>query len=142
VAPERIDVVGYLEEVAGHLGAYNRVDIGMDTYPYHGTTTTCEALSMGVPVVTRAGRAHVSRVGVSLLTAAGHPEWVGRDAEDYVRIAAELAGDVERLAGVRAGLRGELLASALTDGAGFARRVEAGYRAIWRAWCAGQGAKR
>jgi predicted O-linked N-acetylglucosamine transferase (SPINDLY family) len=142
IGADRIEVVGYLQEVAGHLGAYNRVDIGLDTFPYHGTTTTCEALAMGVPVVTRAGAAHVSRVGVSLLTAVGHPEWVARDAEDYVRIAAELAGDVERLARVRAGLRGELLASALTDGAGFARRVEAGYREIWRAWCAGQGEKR
>lgn len=82
---------------------------------------------MGVPVVTLAGDAHVSRVGVSLLARAGHPEWIATKPEDYVRIAAGLASDLDALAARRAGLRGELRASALTNVRQLARELEAVY---------------
>src|SRR5262249_12148475 len=76
-----------------HLALYHGIDVALDTFPYHGTTTTCEALWMGVPVVTLAGDAHYSRVGVSLLNAAGHPEWIAADGDDYAQRAASLASD-------------------------------------------------
>jgi len=112
------------------------VDIALDTFPYHGTTTTCEALWMGVPVVTLEGRSHVSRVGVSLLRNAGLPELIARTPEEYVRIAGELAEDRPRLAQLRAAMRERMQNSPLMDGPRFARRIEEAYRRMWVQWCA------
>jgi predicted O-linked N-acetylglucosamine transferase (SPINDLY family) len=120
-----------------HLALYGGVDIALDTFPYHGTTTTCEALWMGVPVVTLLGDRHAARVSASLLMAAGHPEWIATDAADYVRIAAALASEPVRLAALRASLRDELLASPLLDHAGQAARFGAALRDCWAAACAG-----
>src|SRR5208283_2084439 len=91
IDPARVDLLDYAPTVADHLSTYNRIDIALDSMPYNGTTTTCEALWMGVPVVTAVGDRHASRVGASLLGAVGHPEWVARDRDDYVRVAADLA---------------------------------------------------
>ena len=91
---------------------------------------------MGVPVITLAGKTHVSRVGVSLLSNAGLPELIALDEEDYVRIAAALAADVPRLSALRAMLREKMSASPLMDAPRFARNVEAAYRGMWREWCA------
>jgi predicted O-linked N-acetylglucosamine transferase (SPINDLY family) len=121
--------------ISRHLPFYNRIDIALDTYPYHGTTTTCEALWMGVPVVTRAGASHVSRVGVSLLSAVGLPDLVANDADHYVQIAVDLAANPSRLAELRASLRMRMQQSPLMDAAAFARDVEAAYREMWRRWC-------
>ena len=134
----RVEFMGKVPTLAEHLGSYGRVDIALDTYPYHGTTTTCEALWMGVPVVTLAGRTHASRVGVSLLTNAGLPELIANTAEQYVEIAAKLAGNTARLAELRANLRGRMASSPLMDAPHFARNVEQAYRQMWRAWCAKQ----
>ena len=98
---ELTELVGRVPNVVEHLAQYGRVDIALDTFPYHGTTTTCEALWMGVPVVTLVGRTHASRVGVSLLTRVGAPQWIAETEEDYVRIAVELAGDLAGLAVLR-----------------------------------------
>jgi predicted O-linked N-acetylglucosamine transferase (SPINDLY family) len=135
VAVSRVDLVERTPDAASHLALYHTVDVAFDTFPYHGTTTTCEALWMGVPVVTLTGREHRSRVGTSLLTAAGHPEWCARDGDDFVRIAVALAGDPRRLAAVRQSLRRELEASPLLDHAGQAARFGAALRACWTAWC-------
>ena len=89
--------------------------MALDPFPYHGTMTTCEALWMGVPVVSLAGRTHVSRVGVSLLNAAGMGEWIARSPEHYVDLAATLAGDLPRLAALRSEMRGRLQQSPLMD---------------------------
>jgi len=120
----RVEFLGPVQETAGHLAVYGQVDIALDTYPYHGTTTTCEALWMGVPVVTLAGDRHASRVGVSLLTNVGLPELVARSEAEFVDIAAGLAGDGARLRTLRGGLRGMVERSPLMDGPGFARRFE------------------
>ena len=136
VAPGRIELAGHIPEPAGHLASYGRVDIALDTFPYHGTTTTCEALWMGVPVVTLAGKTHASRVGVSLLANVGLPDLVARDPGEYVRIAAALGTDAHRLAEFRASLRERMAASPLMDATRFARNVEQAYREMWRAWCA------
>ena len=118
-----------------HLALYHTIDLAFDTFPYHGTTTTCEALWMGVPVVTMTGRDHRTRVGTSLLTAVGHPEWCARDGDDFVRIATALALDPARLAVVRRSLRSELEASPLLDHAGQAAKLGAALRGCWAAWC-------
>lgn len=131
----RLELLGHTPTRAEHLALYARVDIALDTFPYNGTTTTCEALWMGVPVVTLAGVRHAGRVGASLLTAVGHPEWIAATAEDYLTAAARLAADLDRLQTVRAGLRADVAASTLCDAAGFVRRIESAYLDIWRRWC-------
>ena len=135
ITPDRVELVGWAPTLAEHLNYYNQVDIALDTFSYHGTTTTCEALWMGVPVVTQAGRTHVSRVGVSLLTTVGLPELIAADDEDYLRIAVRLASDVNVLAALRSTLRSRLSASPLLDAPRFARHVEQAYRQMWRTWC-------
>lgn len=123
----RLDLSGWEGNFESHLRRYADIDIALDSHPYHGTTTTCEALWMGVPVVTLAGDAHVSRVGVSLLARAGHPEWVAANRDDYVRIAASLASDLDSLAVHRAALRGALRVSTLTNVRQLARELEGVY---------------
>jgi protein O-GlcNAc transferase len=136
IAPERLDLAERTARTEDHLALYGRVDIALDTFPYHGTTTTCEALWMGVPVVTLLGDRHAARVSASLLTAVGHPEWIAADAAGYAAIAARLAADPVRLAAIRTGLRGELQASPLLDHAGQAERFGAALRQCWTAACA------
>lgn len=136
IAPERLELAERTARTEDHLALYGKVDIALDTFPYHGTTTTCEALWMGVPVVTLLGDRHAARVSASLLTAAGHPEWIAADAGSYAAIAAGLAADPARLAAIRAGLRAELKASPLLDHAGQANRFGAALRDCWAAACA------
>lgn len=134
VRPERIELLAPVESVADHLRIYDRLDVALDPFPYNGTTTTCEALWMGVPVVTLVGRHHVARVGASLLARCGLEELVGQDEAGYVEAAAELAGDLPRLCGLRRGMRARLEGSAFLDHCGFARSVEEAYRNMWRDW--------
>lgn len=121
-----------MSEAYGHS---NLVDIALDPFPYNGTTTTVEALWMGVPVLTLSGDRFIARVGDSIMQAVGHPEWIAADTDDYVRKAAEFAADLPALAALRERLRGELLASPLCDAPRFARNLEAAFRGMWRAWC-------
>jgi predicted O-linked N-acetylglucosamine transferase (SPINDLY family) len=132
----RIDFAGREPNIYSHLEMYHRVDIALDTFPYHGTTTTCESLWMGVPVVTLAGEVHISRVGVSLLTNVGLPELIARNEDEYVSIAATLAADMSRLMELRRDLRDQMKISPLMDAPRFARNVESAYRDVWRRWCA------
>jgi predicted O-linked N-acetylglucosamine transferase (SPINDLY family) len=130
IAPERLTLFGWVPEDEGHLATYGRIDIALDTYPYSGTTTTCEALWMGVPVLTLAGATHASRVSASLLTAVGLTDWITGTAEEFVAKAAAIGADVTALATLRAGLRAQIATSPLCDGAGYAAAVEAAYRAV------------
>jgi protein O-GlcNAc transferase len=139
IGAERVELRAPQPTLAAHLACYGEVDIALDVFPYNGATTTCEALWMGVPVVSLAGATHVARVGASILTHAGLAELVAESPEQYVEIALALARDRERLAGLRAGLRERLRASALLDAAGFARQLEDAYRGMWRAWCTSRG---
>ena len=120
------------------LAAHRRADIALDTYPYHGTTTTCFSLWMGLPVVTLAGRVHVSRVGVSLLSNLGTPEWIATSGDEYVEIAGKLASDLRALAASRTELRRKMLASPITNGVLGARALEGAFRNMWTRWCAGK----
>ena len=133
IARERIEFQSFIDDVQGHLRAYDDVDIALDTTPFNGATTTCEALFMGVPVVTLAGATHAARMGASLLGAAGLPELVATDAAGYLRIAASLAADLPRLATMRAGLRERLQSSRLMDKAGFARDFDHALAAAFEA---------
>ncbi len=137
IAPERVEIVGYTKGIDEHLALYGRVHVALDTTPYNGTTTTCEALWMGVPVVAISGDRHAARVGASLLAAAGLPELVARNADEFAEIAARLATDGARIAGFRATLRGRVAASPLADSAGYAARFHAALRGVWRERCAG-----
>jgi len=139
VESNRLEIREHEPNIISHLDAYNQVDIALDTFPYHGTTTTCEALWMGVPVVTLAGSTHMSRVGVSLLNSVGLPELIAQSAEEYVSIAVGLTKDLPRLAELRRTLRQRMRASSLMDAPRFARDIEAAYRRIWRSWCADEG---
>jgi protein O-GlcNAc transferase len=114
-----------------YLALYHRCDVALDTYPYSGGTTTCDALWMGVPVVTLAGDRSISRSSASVLHNVGYPELVATTASDYVRIATVLAADPDRLADVRANLRGRMRTSRLTDEARFACDIEAAFTTIW-----------
>jgi protein O-GlcNAc transferase len=136
VSSDRLSLRGFLPSFADHFALYNRIDIALDTIPYNGTTTTCEALWMGVPVIALAGRTHAARVGVSILTGLGLSGLVAQNSEDYVQIAAALTRDYRRLGALRKGLRLRMQASFLMDGPGFARRLENAYRVMWHRWCA------
>ena len=137
IRADRIELIGAVPTRAEHLAMYERIDVALDTFPYNGTTTTCEALWMGVPVVALAGDAHVSRVGVSLLTAAGLPDLIAVTPPQYVQIAAALARDRERLDRMRASLRQTMQASALMDARRFSTDWMNACRQMWRAAIAG-----
>ena len=138
VPAERLRLTGRIPSLDGHLGLYGEVDIALDTYPYHGTTTTCEALWMGVPVITLGGPSHVSRVGVSLLTGVGLEALVADDEADYIDRAAALAADPVRLAELRQGMRERMRGAPLMDEAAFNRALEGLLRDIWRGYLAAQ----
>src|SRR6185295_4790054 len=129
----RLELRGWEANVENHLAAYSEVDIALDSFPYNGTTTSCEALWMGVPVITLRGERHAARVGASLLHTLGLDEFIARDEQEFVAIAARLAADLRRLADLRAGMRQRMRDSPLMDEAGFVGDLERAYLEIWRA---------
>jgi len=131
----RIDCLPLESATMSHLAMYDRVDIALDTFPYGGTTTTCEAVHMGVPVVTLSGSCHAQNVGKSLMTTIGLKECVASDENEYVRIASTLASDVQRISEIRTTLRRDMLRSPLCDAEGFTRALEDIYRNLWQRWC-------
>jgi protein O-GlcNAc transferase len=135
VAAERVDLVASLPDLSDHLSVYDRVDITLDPFPYNGTTTTCEALWMGVPVVTLRGDRHAGRVGASLLSQIGLTDLIANSVEEYVEIALALAGNPDRLGALRQSLRPRLGASSLCDDRAFAGKIEASFRQMWQRWC-------
>jgi predicted O-linked N-acetylglucosamine transferase (SPINDLY family) len=136
IAKERVELVGFLPR-REYLSLYQRIDIGLDPFPFNGMTTTCDALWMGTPVLTLPGEMPASRAGLSLLSSVGLAEFAASSEERYVRLAVELARDLPRLADLRATMRARMLASPLMDAPRFARNVESAYRSMWQAWCAG-----
>jgi protein O-GlcNAc transferase len=134
VDPQRLSFVGKLP-LRQYMEEFQHIDIGLDPFPFPGGTTTCDAMWMGVPVITLSGSTAVSRGGVSLLTSAGLPELIAANTDDYVRLAADLAADAPRLRALRGGLRQRMGGSVLMDAGRFARQMEAAYRRMWRTWC-------
>jgi protein O-GlcNAc transferase len=137
VDPQRLSFVPKLPQLA-YMEQYRQIDIALDPFPYVGGTTTCDALWMGVPVVTLAGRTAVSRGGVSILTTAGLPELIAADKPQYIRLAADLAADLPRLDQLRSGLREKMRLTPLMNAPRFARNIESAYRRMWHDWCASQ----
>jgi predicted O-linked N-acetylglucosamine transferase (SPINDLY family)/predicted SAM-dependent methyltransferase len=142
IDPNRLKLSGWKKTLEDHLEAYNSVDIALDSFPYNGTTTTCEAMWMGVPVVTLVGDRHAARVGHSLLRAVGLEEFVAGSVDDYVKVSARLASDVGRLDAMRRDLREHVRRSPLTDEQGFTSTLEACYLQMWETARTGDAAGR
>jgi len=134
IEPGRIEFVGFRPR-QDYLALHRRVDVALDTFPYSGHTTSLDALWMGVPVVTRAGRTVVGRTCWTLLCNLGLRELAASSDDAYVAVAAALARDLPRLAALRTGLRARMEASPLMDAPRFARNLEKAYRGMWQAWC-------
>lgn len=137
ITPDRIALSGHSPH-AEMLAQYGRVDIALDPFPFTGGLTTCEALWMGVPVVTLAGETLVSRQSASLLTNLGKTEWVAESPRQYAETALRLAADPAGLGRLRRGLRAQMAASPVCDARAFTLELESAYRKIWQAWCAGE----
>lgn len=135
ISQDRISFSGLTPDKNEYLQSYNRVDIGLDSFPYCGTTTTFDALWMGVPVVTLSGDRHASRVGDAILSRVGLSELVARSKQEYIDIAVSLAGDLIRIQQIRISMRDKLEASPLCDGIRMARELEDAYRQVWKKWC-------
>lgn len=127
---DRLILLGSVSREA-YLTTHAEVDVILDTFPYPGGTTTCEALWMGVPTLTLAGNTLIARQGASMLTAAGLADWVAANEADYVNKALSFASDLEKLANLRANLRQQVLASPLFDAPRFAKNIET---ALWEMW--------
>ncbi|HBG26635.1 MAG: hypothetical protein A2Y10_04650 [Planctomycetes bacterium GWF2_41_51] len=134
VTRDRIAISGWLQSPAD-LTLYNRVDIALDTYPYNGTTTTCQSLLMGVPVVSLIGEHHMSRVGLSILTNLGFEFFAAPTPEQYVARAVALALKPDSLAKIRNTMRDRMRTSSLCNQIIFAKRMEDAYRNMWHTWC-------
>ncbi len=131
IAQNRMHLLRHSPSTADHLRVYNRIDISLDTFPYNGTTTTCESLWMGVPVIALRGAHHASRVGVSLLSRIGLSSMVAGNQKEYVRLARFLASDVKRLTKLRESLRPALVRSPVCDARKFTKELESAYRTVW-----------
>jgi len=136
IGAERVKMLGLTPGLSNHLRTYEQMDIALDPFPYNGTTTTCEALWMGVPVVTLCGDRHAGRVGASLLTQIGIPNLIANSPQAYIDIAIALAENKTRLQALHDSLRERMAASPLCDAPAFARKMEAAYRNMWHRYCA------
>ncbi|MBX3456729.1 tetratricopeptide repeat protein, partial [Ferrovibrio sp.] len=134
IGAERLKLI-YTSPQPNTWAYYNEIDIALDPFPHNAGTTTIEALWMGVPVISKADRPTVGRFGASILGALGMSDWVAETPEQYVEIAARWASDLGGLAKLRSNLRPRFQASALSDGPGLVKAIEAGYRKLWQEWC-------
>ncbi len=135
IDPQRLQFLGWVAYY-DYLKQYQQIDIALDPFPCNGGTTTCNALWMGVPVITFSGKTAVGRGGVSVLRNVGLTELIAESIQRYVQIASELASNPARLSELREGMRNRMRASLLMDSSRFARNVEAAYRQMWQRWCA------
>lgn len=138
IDPARITICGWKSPI-DHFKTYSEVDIALDTFPYNGTTTTCEALWMGVPTVSLVGQCHASRVGLSILSRVGLEFFAAATPQEYVAKAHALASNRSALAQMRLSMRARIATSGLCHGKAFARSVEVAYRTMWRRWCRSRG---
>jgi predicted O-linked N-acetylglucosamine transferase (SPINDLY family) len=132
MGPQRLELLSF-GTYAEYLQAYQEVDLALDPFPFSGSATTCDALWMGVPVVTCPGATFASRHTLSHLSNIGLTDTIARDLHEYVELAVALAADPSRLALLRAGLRQRMAASPLCDGNRFAAHLMATLREAWHA---------
>ena len=135
----RIELLGRTESMHDHLDLYNRIDCALDTFPYTGTTTTCEAMHMGVPTLTLMGESHAGRVSASLLTAVDTPEWIAHDTDAYIQRAHDTYTQGKRTRADRQSLRTRLADSPLCDEQRYTVNIAKAFRALWQNWCNAQG---
>lgn len=140
--PARIGFAAAAEDAAAHLERYGAIDLALDPFPFSGATTSFEALAMGVPVLTLAGRAAIGRTTAAILGPLGLDELVAVSDEDYVERALALARDPDRLHRLRRDIPGRLAASSLLDAPAHAASLSQALRRLWRDWCAKEGASR
>ncbi|GMJ13925.1 SPINDLY [Hibiscus trionum] len=133
----RVDLLPLILLNHDHMQAYSLMDISLDTFPYAGTTTTCESLYMGVPCVTMAGSVHAHNVGVSLLSKVGLGHLIAKNEDEYVKSALQLASDITALQNFRLSLRDLMSKSPVCDGQNFISGLEAAYRSMWHRYCKG-----
>lgn len=138
IPKNRVELYDNTLSKEAHLDLYNKVDIALDTFPYNGTTTTCEALWMGVPVITLHGEVHVSRVGLSILSTIGLTELVVGSKRDYIYKAVGLAADIEKRLYLRSNLQSLMRSSPLMDAKEFTQALEHEFRKMWTRWCESQ----
>ena len=124
VSKDRIILRGWTESRKAHLDMCNQVDIHLDTFPYNGTTTTCETLWQGVPTVTLAGNNHRSRVGLSIMHQVDLHDWVAKTEQEYINIAVRKSTDLEHLGALRQSLREKVKTSPLLDYDAFISELE------------------
>jgi protein O-GlcNAc transferase len=136
IAAQRVDLLPWRVQTEHHLARYALIDIALDPFPFNGVTTTCEALWMGVPVVTLRGDRAYGRVGASLLGAVGLTQFIAEGPDDYGKKTIELSGNLDRLKRLRSTLRDRMRVSPLCDGSRFACAMEHAYHRMWRTWCA------
>jgi len=135
ITADRLEMHDWSPDKIKHFELYHRIDIGLDPFPYNGTTTTCEALWMGVPVATLRGDRHAARVGASIMHHAGLEEVVAHSENEYVHLAVGLAQDRQRLIALRDSQRRKMQESQLMDKELFTATLEKAYRRMWREWC-------
>lgn len=133
--PERVQFLEFSVTNYAHVEQYARLDIALDPHPYNGTTTTCESLLMGVPILTRLGDRHASRVTASVLTRIGLEDWIARDDDHLIELASEKAADIAALSALRPTLRQRMLDSSVCDAKRFVRGFETTLRNVWAEWC-------
>jgi len=134
ITEDRITLHGHMPSTHDHLELYNTIDICLDPFPFNGATTTCEALWMGVPVITLSGDRHVGRVGASILTNVGLTDFIAQDIDGYIQLAVDMASNTSYLKDVSKGLRERMLRAPLCDGRSFASDVESAYQEMWRCY--------
>jgi protein O-GlcNAc transferase len=134
ITADRLEYHGRLPSMDDHLELYNAIDIGLDPFPFNGATTTCEALWMGVPVITLLGDRHVGRVGASILTNVGLTDFIAQDIDGYIQLAVEMAAKTNYLKEIREGLRERMQRAPLCDGRSFASDVESAYQDMWNCY--------
>lgn len=135
IEEKRINLIGHTPTRYEHLSLYAGVDIALDTFPYNGTTTTCEALWMGVPVICLCGDHHAARVGASLLAAVNRSEWIAYSEDEYIEKAVKLAENAETLKSNRLKQRDDIRNSLLLDNRAFVASLESEYLRIWQSMC-------
>jgi protein O-GlcNAc transferase len=136
---DRLITLQYSPTTQAHLSKYGKIDISLDTFPYNGTTTTCESLWMGVPTVVLRGERHASCVGASIINQVGLDNLITDSVDDYIKTAISLAKDKSKLESLRAGMRNRMKNSYLCDNKGFSVNMEKAFRSMWIEWCRGEG---
>ncbi|MGO1120768.1 O-linked N-acetylglucosamine transferase family protein [Rhodovibrionaceae bacterium A322] len=139
VSRDRVEFVDYTATMGEHYAVYQRVDIALDSFPYNGTTTTFDALCMGVPVLTIAGDHHAARVSTSLVSRVGLNFCSVTSAADFIALAQALAADINSLESIRSSLRLQIVNSPIIDSVSYTRNLESTYRDYWKTYLAEQG---